>query len=146
MSKIIDLSDYIISYFEKRNKKITNLKLQKILYYIQGYCLKNDIIAFKEDIYNWPYGPVVLDSYFEYSNYRGNPISKKTDKEFFSINRNILNIADKILEVCINIPDFELVEKTRSEKPWLTTKRNSKIPTDKIKKFFCNNDPLNILI
>ena len=57
-----DVATYIISEYWKRGEIITNLKLQKILYYIQGYAYRFcNMAAFSEDIYKWPYGPVVPD-------------------------------------------------------------------------------------
>ena len=46
---------------------ITNLKLQKLLYYAQGYYLarKNDPL-FKEDFIAWEHGPVIRKVYDEY--------------------------------------------------------------------------------
>ena len=49
-----DLAIGIISYYNNNNLRISNLKLQKILYYVQGYVLKEtNHPAFNAEIYNW---------------------------------------------------------------------------------------------
>lgn len=51
----------------ENNEQITNLRLQKLLYFIQVFCLvKYNILAFNDKIEAWPYGPVVPEAYFAY--------------------------------------------------------------------------------
>lgn len=59
MYSALDLSTYIVSKCIKDHSPISNLQLQKILYYIQKEFLKNDDIAFSDDIEAWQFGPVV---------------------------------------------------------------------------------------
>ena len=47
----IEIADYILNYAEQCNYQITNLRLQKILYYIQLNFLKQyDHVIFEDDI------------------------------------------------------------------------------------------------
>ena len=55
----VDLSKYIVTKCAVDDCPISNLQLQKILYYIQKYFLKHDSIAFYDDIEAWQFGPVV---------------------------------------------------------------------------------------
>jgi uncharacterized phage-associated protein len=63
--KIKDLTDFVISYFNNEGTKITPLKLQKILYYIQAWHLvffdKNPF--FDEQPEAWVNGPVYRSVY-----------------------------------------------------------------------------------
>ena len=64
----LQLAEYTIRRATSSEVPITNLKLQKTLYYLQGYSLRalNDP-AFNEAIRHWQYGPVVPTVYFAYS-------------------------------------------------------------------------------
>ena len=88
---------------EEPYEKITNLKLQKLLYYAQGISLAlYDTPLFYQDIEAWPHGPVVREVYEKYSDNKGNPINIVMDtNDESTIERleqnnkynNILNLA-----------------------------------------------------
>ena len=68
--KAIDVANYIIGYTNKLNKSVTNPKLQKILYFIQGYGYsKLDKQLIDADFEAWTYGPVIRDVYIEFSRF-----------------------------------------------------------------------------
>ena len=51
----IDIARYIVQKNAEEDNAITNLKLQKILYYVQGYSFKQlGEAAFDDPIYKWP--------------------------------------------------------------------------------------------
>ena len=55
---VIDISKYVVCYSNKKNYGITNLRLQKILYFVQVYFLKiKKEPCFKEDMEAWDSGP-----------------------------------------------------------------------------------------
>lgn len=59
---------------------ISNLKLQKLLYYAQGcYLAMYDAPLFKEDIVAWAHGPVVREVYDEYKAYGSGGITPPDD-------------------------------------------------------------------
>lgn len=61
------ICNYIIGYCQVNDNAITNLQLQKILYYVQGYFLKNyGYPAFDAEIEAWQYGPVVPEAYYDF--------------------------------------------------------------------------------
>lgn len=65
---------------EKLYEGITNLKLQKILYFVQVRSLiKLNKPLFEQDIQAWQYGPVVSEVYDVYKQYRRRPIVLKQD-------------------------------------------------------------------
>ena len=75
MYKAMDLSAYIVSKCIKEDCPISNLQLQKILYYIQKAFLDKDSLAFSDDIEAWQFGPVVPNVYDHYCGYGAMPIS-----------------------------------------------------------------------
>lgn len=65
-----EISKYIIKYSEKKNYGISNLKLQKVLYYVQIYFLmKTENPCFMNKIEAWNFGPVIPDIYRKYKQF-----------------------------------------------------------------------------
>ncbi len=142
MFKATEVAEYILSICMQQKKPISNLKLQKILYYVQGYYLAlTDTKLFNEDIYAWRYGPVVPEVYNKYRGYAGGNIDSYSpiitdfeDQDSFIINY--------VIEKKIDIPVWELVEQTHEEMPWQKVYNlygdKSLIPADYIKAYFKN--------
>ncbi|MBQ8682011.1 MAG: DUF4065 domain-containing protein [Bacilli bacterium] len=63
----LDIVKYIIISEREKGHIISNLKLQKVLYFIQAEFLviKNEP-CFKEDIIATDFGPIILEVYHEY--------------------------------------------------------------------------------
>ena len=66
MYQIENLSKYIISKCIEDKKPISNLQLQRILYYIQLSFLKSRQLAFSDDFEAWGFGPCIPCIYYEY--------------------------------------------------------------------------------
>lgn len=59
-----EIADYIILYFQEHGEPLTNLKLQKLLYYAKGWYLAlYDKPLFNDKIEAWVHGPVVPSIY-----------------------------------------------------------------------------------
>ncbi len=68
--KAIDVANYVIGYANKLGQSVTNPKLQKILYFIQGYGyskLNKQLID--ADFEAWTYGPAIRNIYIEFSRF-----------------------------------------------------------------------------
>ena len=76
----INLAKYVVSKCAKDNHPISNLQLQKILYYIQKDFLNRNTIAFSDAIEAWPFGPVVPNVYYHYCVYGAMPILSLHEK------------------------------------------------------------------
>lgn len=69
----------------KEREGITNLKLQKVLYFAQAYYLsKIGRPLFSDSIKAWEYGPVILDVYHKFKSKGSNPIICEEDKSLLS--------------------------------------------------------------
>ncbi len=141
----IRLSQYVISCFEEKKSPVTNLKLQKVLYYIQGYFFRElNRPAFAEEIYNWQYGPVVPVVYYEY-NYNGAaPLKSSRKAKDISLSTEEVALVERVVEKCCNMLSSRLVSKTHSETPWRDSVSGSIISKRSIANFFMNNNPLEI--
>lgn len=115
---------------------ITNLKLQKLLYYVQAFSLLLfSQKAFDAKIFAWPYGPVVEEIYKEYKSGRA---------DYIPSIENCVKVPDAIQllidEVILNYGGMEankLISFTHEEEPWKNTALNSEITDECIKKYFC---------
>ena len=59
--RAMDIAKNIINKCTTDQHPISNLQLQKILYYIQKAFLENDRVAFEDESEAWQFGPVVPD-------------------------------------------------------------------------------------
>ena len=150
-----DVSHYIIVYSNNKDYGVSNLKLQKLLYFIQAYFLANDYPpCFYEKIEAWSFGPVVPEVYREYKQYGAMDIP--TSDYYFKIDENniwdshrvyykdIIAEQDKFIirEIVDRFADYaatDLVTITHEQRPWIeafSKGRNSEITTEAIKNYF----------
>lgn len=62
--RALEVAKHVIDKCSVENKPISNLQLQKMLYYIQKFFLQNQKRAlFVDEIEAWPFGPVVREVY-----------------------------------------------------------------------------------
>lgn len=74
------LAQYVVDKCYSEDRPVSNLQLQKILYFLQiVYCRAKDgqELLFPDEFQAWPYGPVLPDVYWEYSEYGGRVIKKR---------------------------------------------------------------------
>lgn len=152
--KAITIADYIVSQYQKVSKDLTNLKLSKILYYIQGYSLKVfNKPMFEEDIVHWPYGPSVPDVFYKFHVFGPDPLEiydKDREKRAETILTQHLDkklLIDRIISFTYDLSYWQLIEMTRKEYPFVVTKENETIELSTLKIYFkeMDSDPLEIL-
>lgn len=118
MYDALEIAKYIISKCFKEGVPVTNLRLQKLLYFIQleSYKVYGKQL-FNNDIAAWQFGPVVPDVYYKYSVYAGMPILLQYDN--LNLCNKVTNIVDDVIEKNKNIPIWKLVEIThKPDGPW----------------------------
>lgn len=138
MYKALDLANYIVDKCIKDDAPITNLQLQRILYFIQTDFLKRGSQAFSDYIEAWEFGPVVPNVYFHFCGFgampvfisRGTVLNLSTDK----------NIIDNIVDTKRSLTSWEAAKEThKTTGAWSKVYDNGKgsqhiIPVDLIKK------------
>ena len=68
MYSAVDIADHIVGRCAKLGRPVTNLQLQKILYYVQLNFLRAfDKYAFEDDILALRHGPAVKEVYYKYN-------------------------------------------------------------------------------
>lgn len=113
-----DVAKYVIKFFHDSEDLITNLKLQKLLYYIQGWHLGlYEKPLFNEDFQAWVHGPVQPAIYGEYKSYRWNPISEEISNIEFT--EDVNSHINEVLETYGVESAYMLERRTHLELPWL---------------------------
>ena len=73
----MEIAEYAVNRRYRLDMPISNLQLQKILYFLQViYASKTDKLLFADQFEAWPYGPVIRDVYVEFSECGGFPIKR----------------------------------------------------------------------
>lgn len=134
--KALDIANKIISKTDlEHGDTISNLKLQKMMYYQQGFHLAYfGTPLFDEDIVAWQYGPVVPSVYKEYKSFESNSIS--TSREGISLSDDEEELFNNVYEEYNQFSAVALMKMTHEESPWKTTEINSVISRDKMIAFF----------
>jgi uncharacterized phage-associated protein len=124
------LADYILSESEKRGIAVTNLKLQKLLYYCQGWYLAFcDEPLFPERIEAWIHGPAVPPVFGCFKEYRWKTIPGGTASiEDGSPDYTLPEHVSRILDAYGDMSGRELEMMTHAEKPWIAAR--GKLPPD----------------
>lgn len=112
---------------------ITPLKLQKLLYYIQGMALRiYGKPAFSNIISAWQYGPVVEEIYQQYKG--RNPIS--TPKTTYNVCDGLKKIIELVVSSYGQIEAGTLIDLTHDEDPWINSVNSGTIDIELIKEYF----------
>lgn len=138
-------AEQIAEWFLNRNRRemnfedseyITNLKLQKLLYYAQGkYYEKKGCALFDDDFQAWEHGPVIKKIYDLYEKNGANGI--KYEKDFdVEIDEETEEVLEEVYHDYAKYSAWMLRNMTHSEMPWLTTNKNEIITKTKIKEQF----------
>lgn len=99
---------------------VTHLRLQKLLYYAQGWSIAlRGQPLFRESIEAWANGPVVREVYREYADFKNQPISETRPVDSIALNRNEKDFVRSIWEHYKVYSAWKLREMTHQESPWL---------------------------
>jgi len=153
----------VANFFIKKNNAdpsgdLTHLKLQKLLYYAQGWFLANyDRPLFEDNIEAWRYGPVVHSIYSRFRGSGDSPIQKPITAPFYSegqvrLAEPEINPDDQVTVNFLNLfwdafskyDAWTLVNATHSEEsPWYAISQSCNfhphraiIPIEMIEEYF----------
>lgn len=145
MLNAIEGAACIIYYsVNKYGCRITPLKLQKLLYYVQAWSLVfNDEALFKDEIQAWVHGPVVPQIYQSYKHIGAGSIQGNS-LALPALEKRQSNVLQVVLSTYGSKDGRFLESLTHSEKPWIkarlgltaTDKSNRKISLRDMKSFY----------
>lgn len=138
MKTALDIAQYFINHsYGGQLDDVTNLKLQKLLYYAQGYSLAlYGEPLFDEEIENWDHGTVVPCVYREFRCFGKQIITPILDFDMSNFSSQIKNVLELVCRDYAKFSAWKLREMTHNESPWKSTKRDEVITKESIKVFF----------
>jgi uncharacterized phage-associated protein len=115
-----DVAKYFLTLNDEEvGELISNLKLQKLVYYAQGFSLAIDgRPLFSDSIEAWAHGPVVPALYRDYKHYEGGPIPRPDDFDPSCIDPDTKDLLNEIYSVFGQFSAWKLRNMTHEEPPW----------------------------
>ncbi|MBN1391889.1 MAG: DUF4065 domain-containing protein [Sedimentisphaerales bacterium] len=138
----LETAQYIICFANKAGELITNLKLQKLLYYAQGWYLAHKGECLFDDKFEaWVHGPVIPSIYRRYKK-AWLPINKEV--QLPSLPEELKKWLDRFLNSYLSIDAFELEKMVHREVPWVEARMglpmdancSNEINTNSMKAYF----------
>jgi uncharacterized phage-associated protein len=131
-----DVADYFLSKNdETAGDLISNLKLQKLLYYAQGFHLAiTGKPLFLDRIEAWTHGPVVPTVYHRFKAYGETALPAAGRRPTFG--KKIGELLDEVYQVYGQFSAWKLREMTHEEDPWKNAHQGAEISHSSLKSYF----------
>ena len=138
MNTAQDIANYIlVNSCPEEGDLISHLKLQKLLYYCQGFHLAiHNSPLFKETIEHWDHGPVVPDVYKDYKEYGSNALPVPHNFDYTLLSSQTKEIIDEVRIVYGQFSAWKLRDMTHQEPPWQNTNACEEITHQQLKNYF----------
>jgi uncharacterized phage-associated protein len=139
MLSCFDVAKYFLSQAsEDAGDLISNLKLQKLVYYAQGFHLAlYDKPLFPEAIEAWISGPVVPVLYEYYKKYGAGAIDCPNDIDFSIYDEETRSFLDEVYLVFGQFSAWKLRNMAQEEYPWKSAvETNTEISHKLMKEYF----------
>jgi len=118
MLTCFDVAEFFIHLANETGSYISNLKLQKLVYYAQAWhlALYNEPL-FEEDFEAWVHGPVIPALYQKYKKFSWKPIQEEVEEP--DIPEDILDFLGEVVKVYFGCDAYYLERMTHQENPWI---------------------------
>lgn len=138
MNTAREIADYFLTLpDEDAGDSISNLKLQKLLYYAQGchLALKGEPL-FEERIEAWTHGPVIPAIYRAFKSHGSNPIPCPEGLDFSVYQPEVRQLLDEVYNVFGQFSAWKLRNMTHEEPPYTGTDANDEITHESLLEYF----------
>ena len=140
MMTALTAAKYLLTLEDPDVGDLTNLKLQKLLYYSQGIhlALKGQPL-FGEAIEAWQHGPVVPSIWRKFRDHGAFPLAVPEGFDLDSVPGSAREVMDEVHAVYGQFSAWRLREMTHSEPPWRDSYRegaNVEIPHQALREYF----------
>lgn len=149
MANIFDVANFFIDLAQKQAKYergdlMTHLRLQKLLYFAQGWHLaKYGCPLFEDELKAWNLGPVSISVYDKYKEYKKNGIETNVVIPSDAFTEDEYSLLLDVAREYGQYATSALVDITHeSGSPWDNTPRNKIIEKEKIRNYFLEKKPL----
>lgn len=136
--KAIDIAKKIVCRTDvEHGDTISNLKLQKLLYYMQGFHLAFfNAPFFNESIEAWTYGPVVPVVFQEFKRYKQRAINPENYHDELVLTNEEQQMFDIVYGEYNRFSAVTLMNMTHTEGPWKNHGIGDEITNDELRTFF----------
>lgn len=137
--KAIDLAEYVILHTTTNNTHVTNIKLQKILYFVNVAHL----LAYKAPLITdaqferFDFGPTIRSVYTQYAQFGGAPIDhilkhiyldnlkiKTRQVDISLLTSDEIKFIDTVVDTLVHFEASELVDKSQTETQFIVNNIN----------------------
>lgn len=111
----------ILKLAKENNETVSNLKMQKLLYYAQAWYMVNNngIILFDDVIEARKFGPVIPSVYEKFKKFKRNPIEiVVNDIDLIELTEEQKDYLKEFYKNFMPCSTTELISMTHNEKPW----------------------------
>ena len=117
-----DIAEYFIKLANSTGSYISNLKLQKLVYYAQAWYLAlHDEPLFSEDFEAWVHGPVIPELYQKYQEFGWHPIEQEVEPD---LPPGVTEFLDEVSQEYFACDAYELEQMIHIEVPWNRARGN----------------------
>jgi uncharacterized phage-associated protein len=118
--KVQDVAEYFLLKADNReDSDISNLKLQKLVYYAQAFHLAIfNKPLFDENFEAWTHGPVCPELYQQYKNFKSSPIQFDSEIDLSLFSPEQLELLDDVNGTFGQFSAWKLRDMTHEETPW----------------------------
>jgi uncharacterized phage-associated protein len=131
-----DIADYFLWKAQEDNQELlSNMKLQKLVYYAQGlYLALYEKPLFEDKINAWTYGPVVESLYHSYKMHgaSGIPASPYFDPK--SIDEETREFLDDVFNAFGQFSAIRLMEIAHTDQCWIDAQPRNEISCDSMRE------------
>lgn len=144
MLTCFDIAEYFIRLANETGSFISNLKLQKLVYYAQAWHLAiHGEPLFQEDFQAWVHGPVIPELYQKYQSFSWRPIEEDANPQ---LSQTVEEFLEEIADEYFSCDSYELEKMTHLEDPWnwarvglpIDEPSNAIIRKDWMKKYYAS--------
>lgn len=138
MINVLDAANFFLWLAsQQENELISNLKLQKLLYYAQGYHLaQHGTPLFDSPIKCWDHGPVVDQVYNEFKRYGKQAIPAPSHIQARRYKDEEQETMKEVYRIYGRFSAWMLRDMTHDEPLWQNTKRGSVITIGQLRDYF----------
>lgn len=133
-----DVADYFLAQQdEESGDTISNLKLQKLVYYAQGFHLAiHGKPLFGEQIQAWTHGPVVPDLYHRFKGYGPGAIPQQGELDLSKYDKQTTELLNEVYSVYGQFSGWKLRNMTHEEAPWANAEKPGVITHEAMADYF----------
>lgn len=125
MAKAIDVARYLIRLASAENEPepLSNMRLQKLLYYVQGWSLAHrNKPMFSDRVEAWPYGPVVPPVYGKFK-VHGRGAIPESEGSDSGLTQEEADFVGEVWEAYKEFSAIALYKMTHGEPPWKNARK-----------------------